>query len=265
MTNGLGDKPELRWVKLTQLYIPTEYQRSTKTDASAKNINFIKANFSWADCGALIVCPLKGSKPPQYAVIDGQHRLRAAEAHGGIDELPCVVIGEREAKDQAKNFVTINSRRVKLSPLQQYHAAVVAGDIDAVALAAIVKKCNIQVATYAMNLSETHPRVTCAVGTLLKLIREYTEKQVCWVLIIIPDAFPKIPGMLRPNLLRVLAQFIKEKPDADRAAMISALQGLDIEDLQKDARSYRQIEGGSISSAMLRVLEKRYNAKKRAA
>lgn len=264
MTN-LSDKPELKWVKLTQLYIPTEYQRSTKTDASAKNINYIKANFNWADCGALIVCPLKDSKPPQYAVIDGQHRFRAAEARGGIDELPCVVISQREAKDQARNFVTINSKRVKLSALQQYHAAVVGGDPDAVSLAAIVKKCDIQIASYAMNLSETHPRVTCAVGTLLKMIGEYSEKQMCWVLNLITDAYPEKPGMLRPNLIRVLAHFIKEKPDTNRNLMIEALQGLNIDELQRDARTYRQIEGGSTSSAMLRVLEKRYNAAKRAA
>jgi hypothetical protein len=69
--NGLGPKPELRWIKLTQLYVPSEYQRSVKSDASAKNINFIKTNFDWADFGALIVCPLPESNPPQYAVMDG--------------------------------------------------------------------------------------------------------------------------------------------------------------------------------------------------
>src|SRR5262245_52083619 len=106
--NGLGVRPELRWVKLSQLYVPTEYQRSVKSDTSARNIKHIKSHFNWAEFGALIVCPLAGSKPPQYAVMDGQHRLRAAEEHGGIDELPCVVIGEREAREQAGNFVNIN-------------------------------------------------------------------------------------------------------------------------------------------------------------
>ena len=56
--SSLGPKPELRWIKLTQLYVPTEYQRSVKSDASAKNINYIKARFNWAEFGALIVCPL---------------------------------------------------------------------------------------------------------------------------------------------------------------------------------------------------------------
>jgi hypothetical protein len=103
--NQPGPKPELRWIKLSQLYIPTEYQRSVKSDASAKNINYIKANFTWAEFGALIVCPLAGSKPPQYAVMDGQHRFQAAEASGDIDELLCFVIRERESKDQASDTV----------------------------------------------------------------------------------------------------------------------------------------------------------------
>lgn len=158
-SDGMGPKPELRWIKLSQLFIPTEYQRSVKSRASANNISYISTHFNWADCGALIVCPLAGAEPAQYAVIDGQHRFRAAEQHGSIDELPCVVISEREAQEQAKNFVVINSKRVKLHPLQEYHAAVVAGDPDAVALDDILKKCNVTVAAHTLNIKETHPRV----------------------------------------------------------------------------------------------------------
>jgi hypothetical protein len=60
--------------------------------------------------------------------MDGQHRFRAAEAHGGIDELPCVIIAEREAEDQASSFVAVNTKRVSPHPFHAYQAAVVAGD-----------------------------------------------------------------------------------------------------------------------------------------
>ena len=40
--NGLDPKPELYWVKLTQLYVPTDYQRSVKSDASSKNISHFR-------------------------------------------------------------------------------------------------------------------------------------------------------------------------------------------------------------------------------
>jgi hypothetical protein len=262
--DGLGQKPELRWIKLTQLYIPTEYQRSVRSDASAKNINYIKNHFNWADCGALIVCPLPHANPPQYAVIDGQHRFRAAESHGGIDELPCVVIGGRGASEQARNFVTINSKRVKLHPLQEYQAAVVAGEPDAVALQAILDKCGVTMAAQALNIRETHPRCTLAVGTLLKMIQDYSEKQITWVLTVIPEAYGDKTGMLRANLIRVLAQFRKANPDADRAAMVAALRRLHIDDLEKDARIFREIDWGTMAAAMFKVLERKYKAKKAA-
>ena len=116
--SDLDKKPELKWIKLTQLYIPSEYQRSAKNATSLRNINYIKQNFNWASCGALLVCELEKSQPPQYGVIDGQHRFRAAEAHGGISELPCVVVSPREAQKQASHFIEVNSKRIKLSPYE---------------------------------------------------------------------------------------------------------------------------------------------------
>jgi hypothetical protein len=175
-----------------------------------------------------------------------------------------VIIAERNAGEQARNFVTINSKRVKLHPLQEYQAAVVAGEPDAVALQAILDRCQITMATQALNIRETHPRCTLAVGTLLKMIQEHSEKQIIWVLTIIPDAYGDRPGMLRANLIRVLARFLKANPDADREAMIATLQRLDMDDLEKDARTFRQIEGGTMAAAMLKVLERKYKAKKAA-
>jgi hypothetical protein len=70
MAKETGKKPELKWVKLTELYIPSDYQRPSKSSTSLGSINYIKANFNWASCGALIVCQLAESKPPQYAIID---------------------------------------------------------------------------------------------------------------------------------------------------------------------------------------------------
>src|SRR5262245_513954 len=139
MTNDPGKKPELKWIKLTELFIPTDYQRPTKSDNSLKNINYIRDNFNWSDCGALIVCPISQAKPMQYAIIDGQHRFKAAEAHGEIKELPCVVISERQSSEQAGSFVVINSKRLRLHPLDQYRAAIAASEPNAVALDSVLK------------------------------------------------------------------------------------------------------------------------------
>jgi hypothetical protein len=67
--SDLGPKPELRWIKVTELYIDQAYQRSAKSEASRKNLAYMQEHFSWAHCGALIVCHMPEKK--QYTVIDG--------------------------------------------------------------------------------------------------------------------------------------------------------------------------------------------------
>lgn len=264
MPSPLGHKPKLEWIKLTQLYVPTEYQRSTKSMASQSNINRLREKFNWAECGALIVSPLN-SKPPQYAIIDGQHRFKAAELHGGITELPCCVLEQKDTAAQAGNFVGINTNRVALHMLPKYHAAVVAGDPDAVSLAAILKKCKISIADQAMNMKTIPARTTTAVGTLLRMIGDYSEKQMIWVLTIIPEAYGEAKGALRPNLIRTLARFIKFYPDADRKIMIAALEETDLNELEKDARGHCKVSGGTMAAAMMVVIKRRYDAIKKAA
>jgi hypothetical protein len=120
------------------------------------------------------------------------------------------------------------------------------------------------VASQTVNLKTTHPRMTCAVGTLLKMISEYSERQIVWVLTVIPEAYGEQKGMLRPNLIRTLAKFVKANPDADRAAMVYALQEIDVNELEKDARGHRKIQGGTLADAMLTVVERKYNAARKA-
>ena len=48
-------------------------------------------------------------------------------------------------------------------------------------------------------------------------------------------------------------------------AMVAALRGLDIDGLENDARAFRQIEGGTMAAAMLKVFERKYHAARKAA
>lgn len=226
------------------------------------NIEQITRHFNWPDFGALTVCPDDESKTTQYAIIDGQHRYRAAEA-AGIPEVPCVIISRRGMADQAVNFVSINTNRVRLTPLAEYHASVAAKNPDCVALAAILKRCKIEIAHSSLGKNAMPPRVTCAIGTLTAMLVSYSEKQIVWALTIIPDAYEEKPGMLTANLIKMLAQFIKDKPETDRDIMIDVLRDTDAEQLEKDARAFRQIERVSTVTAMTRVLDKKYSSFKR--
>lgn len=264
MAKDLSQRPELKWIKLSQLYVPSEYQRPAKNSTSLANINYITQNFNWASCGALIVCELEKSKPPQYAIIDGQHRFKAAEAHGGIAELPCVIISPREAKSQAKHFVEVNSKRLKLHSLHEYRAAIVAGDATACMVDTILQKAGITVPAHPVGNKLCPPRTTQAIRTLAKMIDSYSEKQILWALNIITEAYDDTPGVLRASLIKAMAEWIAKHPDTKRDTLIATLQNIDLDDLEKDARAYRAIEGKRTPEAFMMVIEKKYNAAKKA-
>lgn len=141
--SDVGKKPELKWIKLTELYVDPVYQRNAKSRNSLNNIAYIQENFSWAYCGALVVSFVP--EKSQYAIVDGQHRFIAARARKDILELPCVVVSGQDVKKQAQGFVIVNDKRVRLNNLGTYHASVAAGDPDAVSLQKILDDCNIQI------------------------------------------------------------------------------------------------------------------------
>ncbi len=265
MTQTIGKKPELKWVKLSQLYIPNEYQRSIKSGPSIKSINYIQQNFNWADFGVLIVCELEKAQPPQYAVIDGQHRFRAAEQRKDIVELPCAVLSGREAKEQAQAFIAINSKRIKLHSLHEHRAALVAGHSSAVSLEAILKKSKVIIASFPMATKEMPPRVTQAIGTLYKMLDNYNEKHILWSLNILTEAYDGVNGALRASMIKTMAEWSKLHPDTDRPTMVAALQRINIDELEKNARGFRAIEKKSMPEAFMILIEKKYNAAKKAA
>jgi hypothetical protein len=107
------------------------------------------------------------------------------------------------------------------------------------------------------------PRTTQSIKTLYNMINNYSEKQIIWALTIIPDAYGDTPGVLRASLIKAMAEWIKLHPDTDRERMIFALQDIDLDVLEKDARAYRAIEGKRMPEAFMMVIEKKYNAAKR--
>lgn len=118
-----SDMPEVRQVKPTDLIVEASYQR----DLSGKSISLIKrivAGWDWAKY-----------KPPVCAegdgglfVIDGQHTAIAAASHPQVVTIPVMVVQRERIAYRADAFVSQNTERVVMSPLQVFHAQVVAGD-----------------------------------------------------------------------------------------------------------------------------------------
>jgi ParB-like nuclease domain len=251
-----GPKPELKWIDISKLYVDQEYQRSAKSNRSVSNIKYMRHNFSWAFCGALVVCYVKAKK--QYAIIDGQHRYLVAKSLTSITELPCIVISDLDIKKQAKSFVVMNTKRVAMHNLAKFHAAVAAGEDDAVALKEILEEARITVPDSPKPKGYSLPREIHSIGSLLSMLGRYSKKQMVWALTIIPEAYGEAKGQMRAMLLKGLVEFIKTHPDADRARMVKVLQDIDPADMESDVRAAVKINGGNSTAAMFNAIERLY-------
>lgn len=249
----MHDKPELKWLPMSALYVNKSYQRTTESGASKKNIKAMTNDFQWALCGAITVC--RDPKAERHAIIDGQHRYTAAKTCGA-KEMPCMIIQGYDTAGQAKNFLVMNENRVAINQLSAFHAAVAAGQPDAINLKKILDQCKITVSFVPKG--DTGPKETNAIGTLLKLVTKHNEKHIKWALTMIPDAYGDRRGQMRAMLLKAMAEFSQRNPGADRSAMAMALQGVDPRKMEAEVRASVKIQGGDNVEIMVDMLEKLY-------
>ncbi|TZG28593.1 DUF6551 family protein [Sphingomonas montanisoli] len=137
----IGSPPAPQFALVDQLMVDDSYQRSIEGGASQKLIVKIAENWDWRLCLPLIVSRRQGS----LYVIDGQHRLEAARLRGDIRDIPVVVFDFDDPRGEAELFVQANRSRRTMSKLDDFHAAVIAGDTKAVAVNEVVTAAGLAV------------------------------------------------------------------------------------------------------------------------
>lgn len=121
----LQDSPgKLQWIDKNALHVDSTYQRQIRGNKPRE----IASAWSWVACGALRVALRSDGT---YWVIDGQHRLAAALRRSDITDLPCVVFEVSGVADEAKGFVTGNTKRGAVKIFDKHRASVLAGDVVA--------------------------------------------------------------------------------------------------------------------------------------
>jgi hypothetical protein len=115
------------------------YQREVQSEAT---IDRIAANWSWPQCGVLIVAD-RGDQG--YFVIDGWHRVTAAKRHDMVDKLPCMVFQFEETKGEADAFIGINTIRTAVKPADRFRADVNRGYAPAVELDRLFRRTGFHV------------------------------------------------------------------------------------------------------------------------
>lgn len=134
-----GEKPVLKWINPTDLFVDGTYQRNL----SKKSISLIKqmvGSFAWNRMKPPICVLDKG----KHHVVDGQHTAIAA-ATIGIPEIPIFVVAAATLDERARAFVGHNTDRITVSPINIYNALLAAGDEDALDVERVCKRAGIRI------------------------------------------------------------------------------------------------------------------------
>lgn len=242
-TPNTGDRGELVWLPLSKLRVDHSYQRAILDNGKA-NIRRMVEGFSWQLFSAIVVARRPGGV---YAIIDGQHRATAALNHGGIREVPCLIVtGGVEA--EARAFSAINSNVTRVLLQQAFRAKVTAGDTTAVALVNLIAKAKVTIAGFPTMVTMLKPGETNAIGALKKCSRLYGEK----ILLTALEALRSMDagaGLTAPAIVGA-CQTLNQRPEFQATAVnlagkIAAPGKL--ADLEQKARLRKEQRGGLLT------------------
>lgn len=124
--NVLDRVGSFEWIDKNDLSIDHDYQREK---INASRVTDFAANWSWFECGVLIVAILND----EWFVVDGQHRKLAADRRSDIQKLPCMIF-EADKAQSAMSFFRINTHKTNMSGFDKFRALLVAGDETAIGL-----------------------------------------------------------------------------------------------------------------------------------
>lgn len=220
-----GARPTIEWLHLDRLSMDASYQRSTDNDASRRLIASIAANFDWRLCTPLVVSRRADGS---FAVIDGQHRLLAARLRG-MDDLPCCVFTYESAEEEAKMFVAANRSRKAMNRLDDFHAALAAGDSEAHQVLQIVSDAGL---TVARNTSSTAwaPGEIAFTASIASTLKKHGAAIVSAALTNIADAFPQQKVVQSGSIFLGLVKVLTKPPEGfDPDRMQEALKAKPVE------------------------------------
>lgn len=229
--SSFGKPPRLEWLPLSDLVIDPDYQREI-TSVGRSNIRRIAAAFNWSMFTTVMVSSVGSNK---YAIVDGQHRCTAA-ALCGVDRVPCAII-EAAPGEQAKAFRAINGNVTRMHTLSLFHAAVAAGEPDALRIAEICRSAGVTVMRSPTPAAEMKPGQTNVVLAIGKALQRFGDKVTELALRTVIATGDGNAGMLSRTIIWGIAEVLADHPEwhADEAALRRAFDGIDLDDMLRRA------------------------------
>jgi hypothetical protein len=169
--------PIFGWADPKALLVENEYQREL-SKASITLIRKIAAEFDWLHIKP-VVCA-RGSND-KLCVIDGQHTAIAA-ASRGVPKVPVIIVEAKEIKKRAGAFVSHNTNRLNITPMQLFYSRKASGDAQAIATDRVARSVGV-------NICHSYPpnglwRVgdTVAISAIERLVVRLREENAARVL-----------------------------------------------------------------------------------
>lgn len=242
----LGTPPSIEWVLVNDLIVDGEYQRSIESETSRRLIAAIAAHWDWRLCMPLAV----SRRDDGRYVIDGQHRLAAAKMRPDIPHLPCCIASYDGPADEAAMFVAANRARRAINRLDDFHAALVAGDEDALEINRVVQAAGLKVSRQTGSQAWI-PGEVAFTSSIATVMGRHGEELVLEALTAISEAFA---GQVLSNGASVflgLTRILAAPPEGlDNLRLRRSLIAFDM----KGWGSFVQgVKGGDVRAQMMRT------------
>lgn len=227
----VGKPPVIEWIAPEELDVDDTYQRDIEGVASQALIVDIATAWDWRLCVSLICSRRADGK---VYVIDGQHRKEGGQLRnrlfreagmfeGFINHLPCTVHSGLTPEQEAELFVRANKARRPVQRLDQYHAALAAGDPKTLELNALIVEAGLRVGrNQAWQMIK--PGEVVFVGAVQRVARAHGRG-------------------LAVNALKLIAEAFEGQPFSTAGAMFEAIVGFTLD---------RQAEERPVDNDLLR-------------
>lgn len=155
------------------------------------------------------VVPREGGR---YEVTDGQHTVMAAEMRGH-KTIPCFVYHPIDTSVAAGVFSDVNTKRQRLTPYELYHADVIAGRPDALALKRITENAGLVV---SHNSGINHIACIAAARAIVAKAPEDLEDTLYILTTAYPDTDPDSVGRVDGSMVAGMADLVRKARQAGK-------------------------------------------------
>lgn len=232
-------RPVFVEVAPSDLLVDESYQRSL----SRRSLSVIRravARWDWRSFHPPIVVR---SESGAFHIIDGQHTAIAAACHPDIKTIPVQVVEAPEIAQRATAFVSVNTNRVSVTPMQIHYAELAAGDDDAVTLAQVCDRTGVRLLRMPPNNGAYAVGDCYALGSIRSLISKRHPHGARRVLKLLVEAKA---APITAGLIKAIEALLFEPEYAGMVtdeAIGTTIRGEGQVQLEREARAFAQTHG----------------------